>query len=131
MPAKLKRQEFLFHFATVGYVVWMVNITIAAPFDIFDIGTKRDGLPELLLYGFIPSLLALIFLNFYKEGKKNISLVFLFVIISFILEYFTTKSGIMTSGIWKPWYSIPVFFIAYYFYLPWQLKFLRTFGATN
>ncbi len=33
-------------FGVIGYVVWMVNITIAAPFDIFDIGTKRNGLPE-------------------------------------------------------------------------------------
>ncbi len=61
LPKKLNKPEIYTTFGVIGYVVWMVNITIAAPFNIFDIGTKRDGLPLFLLYGLIPSLISIIF----------------------------------------------------------------------
>ncbi|WP_303985075.1 hypothetical protein [Niallia circulans] len=105
----------------------MVDITIAAPFDIFDIGTKRDGLPELLLYGFIPSCIAVIFLNLYDKSSHKKSLILLFIFISFFLEWLAEKIGSMTSNSWHAWYSIPVFTIIFFFCLPWHLKFIRKF----
>jgi len=125
IPKKLNKQEFYITFGVIGYIVWMVDMTIAAPFDIFDIGTKRDGLPELLLYGFIPSCIAVIFLNLYENTSRKKSLMLLFIFISFILELLAEKTGIMTSISWHAWYSIPIYTIVFFFGLPWHLKFIR------
>jgi len=75
---KLSKQGFYLTFGVIGYFVWMVAMTIAAPSDIFDIGTKRNGLPDLLLYGIIPSCNAIIFLNLYiPASKKKALMIFL------------------------------------------------------
>lgn len=126
IPKKLNKPETYVTFGVIGYVVWMVNITIAAPFDIFDIGTKRDGLPELLLYGFIPSLIGIIFLNLLEAISRKRALIISFIIISTILEWLAEKTGIMTSEIWKFYYSIPVFAFVFFIGLPWHIKFVRT-----
>ncbi|PMC37955.1 hypothetical protein CJ195_10180 [Bacillus sp. UMB0899] len=130
-PKKLSKQEFYVTFGVIGYVVWMVDITLAAPFDIFDIGTKRNGLPELLLFGLIPSCIAIIFLNFYQSTSKKKALIILFIISSFILEWLAEITGIMTSKIWHAYYSIPIFTVVFYFALPWHLKFIRTGDYSN
>lgn len=126
MPKKLNKTEIYTTFGVIGYVVWMVNITIAAPFNIFDIGTKRDGLPELLLYGLIPSLIAIIFLNLFEATKRKKALIIFFIFLSTLLEWIAHKTGIMISGIWKFYYSIPVFAFVFFVGLPWHLKFIRT-----
>lgn len=125
MPKKINKQEIYISFGVIGYLVWMVDMTLAAPFNIFDIGTKSDGLPELLLYGFIPSCIAVIFLNFYDRTNKKNLLSILFTIISLLLEWFADLTGIMTSNIWKLYYTIPVFTIVFFLCLPWHLKFIR------
>lgn len=65
MPKKrISWKEIYITFGIIGYVVWMVDMTIAVPFDLFDIGDpQKEGLPELLLYGIIPSCLSVIYLN--------------------------------------------------------------------
>ncbi|WP_026559844.1 hypothetical protein [Bacillus sp. J37] len=125
IPKKLSKQELYITFGVIGYVVWMVDMTIAAPFDIFDIGTKRNGLPELLLYGIIPSCIAIIFLNLYLSTSKKKTLTIIFIVLSFILEWLAEITGIMTSKIWHAYYSIPVFTVVFFFALPWHLKFIR------
>ncbi len=125
-PKRLSKQEFYITFGVIGYFVWMVDMTIAAPFDIFDIGTKRNGLPELLLYGFIPSCIAIIFLNYYQSTSKKKTLIIFFIILSFILEWLAEITGIMTSKIWHAYYSIPVFTVVFFFALPWHLTFVRS-----
>lgn len=98
-------------------------MTIAVPFDIFDLGDpKKEGIPELTLFGIIPSCLSVIYLNFYKEDKKWFLVIF-FVIMSLILEWLTTKVGLMKD--YNNWYSTPVHFVAYAFYLPWHIRFIR------
>ncbi|GIN87563.1 hypothetical protein J6TS2_39490 [Heyndrickxia sporothermodurans] len=97
--------------------------TIAVPFNLFDIGNpQKEGIPEITLFGIIPSCLSVIYLNLYKEDKKWYW-VTLFVILSLILEWLTTKVGLMKH--WNTWWSFPIHFLAYAFYLPWHLKFIR------
>jgi hypothetical protein len=103
----------------------MTDMTLAVPFDIFDLGDpKKEGLPEILLYGIIPSCLAIIYLNYYKHDKKWFYVI-LFVILSLTLEWLTVKVGLMQLKHWKTWWSTPVHFLTYSWYLPWHLKFIR------
>jgi hypothetical protein len=112
-------------FGLVGYIVWMVDMTLAVPFDVFDLGNpQKEGLPEILLYGVIPSCLSVIYLNYFKQTKKWL-FVLSFVILSLILEWLTVKVGLMKLKRWNTWWSTPVHFTAYAVLLPWLLKFIR------
>lgn len=124
MPKKrISWKDIFITFAIIGYIVWMVDMTLAVPFDLFDLGNpKKEGLPEILLFGIIPSCLSVIDLNLYKEDKEWFWVIF-FVIVSLILEWLTVKVGLMKR--WNTWWSPPVHFVAYAFFLPWLLKFIR------
>lgn len=124
MPKKrISWKEVYITFGVIGYIVWMVDMTIAAPFDLFDIGNpQKEGLPEITLFGIIPSCLSVIYLNLYEKNRKWF-LVILFFFLSLIFEWLTTRVGLMKH--WNTWWSSPVHFIAYAFYLPWHIKFIR------
>ncbi|WP_102274113.1 hypothetical protein [Cytobacillus massiliigabonensis] len=124
MPKKrISWKEVYITFGVIGYIVWMVDMTIAAPFDLFDIGNpQKEGLPEITLFGIIPSCLSVIYLNLFEKDRKWF-LVILFFILSLTLEWLATRVGLMKH--WNTWWSSPVHFIAYAFYLPWHLKFIR------
>jgi hypothetical protein len=125
MPKRISWKEIYITFGVIGFIVWMTDMTLAVPFDIFDLGNpKKEGLPEILLFGIIPSCLAVIFLNYYNQDKKWFWVI-LFVITSLILEWLTVKVGLMKLKLWKTWWSTPVHFLAYSWYLPWHLKFIR------
>jgi hypothetical protein len=124
MPKRrINWREIYITFGIVGYILWMVDMVTAVPLDIFDLGDpQKEGLPEITLFGIIPSCLAVIYLNVYNEEKKWILVIF-FVILSLILEYGTTKVGLMKN--YNNLWSTPIHFIAYAFYLPWHLRFIR------
>ncbi|MFC0271465.1 hypothetical protein ACFFIX_08360 [Metabacillus herbersteinensis] len=125
MPKRLSWREIYITFSLIGYIVWTVDMTLAAPLDIFDIGhPKKEGLPEILLFSVIPSCLSVIYLNYYSQEKKWFYVV-LFVVVSLILEWVTVKVGLMELKLWKTWWSTPVHFVAYAYFLPWHLKFIR------
>ncbi|WP_438448203.1 hypothetical protein [Gorillibacterium sp. sgz5001074] len=125
MPKRLKLHEIYATIAVIGYVVWFVDINLAIPFDIFDIGSQgKQGLPELLLYGVIPPCLSVIYLNFYKPDHKW-KLAIPFFIGSFLLEWLTVQVGLMTLKTYNTLYSLPVHFLAYAYLLPWHLRFIR------
>ncbi|GIN86325.1 hypothetical protein J6TS2_27110 [Heyndrickxia sporothermodurans] len=128
MPKKrMSWKEIYITFGIIGYIVWMVDMTIAVPFNLFDIGNpQKEGIPEITLFGIIPSCLSVIYLNLYKEEKKWFWVV-LFVILSIVLEWLTTKVGLIKH--WKTWWSLPVHFVVYAFYLPWHLKYIRKDSA--
>ncbi|WP_045522254.1 hypothetical protein [Neobacillus niacini] len=125
MPKKrINWKEIYITFGIIGYLLWMIDMTIAVPFDIFDLGDpQKEGIPELTLFGIIPSCLSVIYLNLYKEDKKWF-LVISFLILSLVLEWLTTIVGLMKN--YNNWYSTPVHFVAYAFYLPWHLKYIRS-----
>lgn len=124
MPKKrINWIEIYITFGVIGYILWMVDMTIAVPFDLFDLGDpQKEGIPELTLFGIIPSCLSVIYLNVYKEDKRWF-FVILFVFLSLLLEWITTKVGLMKD--YNTLWSTPVHFVAYTFYLPWHIKFIR------
>ena len=131
MPKKIGWRSVTLIFVFVGYIVWMVDMTIAGPFDIFDIGSpKTEGLPEILLYGVIPSCLSAIYTNFYKPERKWV-LVIIFVLLSFILEWLAVRIDLMKLKHWNTWWSLPIYFGAYAFFLPWLLKMVRSKGRSR
>lgn len=125
MRKKITWKEIYITFGVVGYIVWMIDMILAVPFDFFDLGNpQKEGVPELLLFGIIPSCLSVIYLNYFNPDKKWY-FVIMFVILSLLLEWGTVKVGLMELKHWETWWSTPVHFVAYAFYLPWHLKYIR------
>ena len=113
-------------FGVIGYVTLMLDVFIVGEyFDLFDIGSQDpEGIGDLMTYAVIPSCLAVAYLNFFD--RKNIWLyVALFTAISFLFEWELTHVGYMKLKGWQNWYSIPVYIIVYYLWLPWHLKLIQ------
>lgn len=71
MPKRLSWREILFTFGLIGYITWMIDANVTYTLDIFDMGKKNMvGLGDVITLGIIPSSLAVIYLNFFKQGKK-------------------------------------------------------------
>lgn len=122
MPKRISWSRIIIVFCVIGYIVWMVDITLAIPFDLFDIGVKgKQGLPELTLCGIIPSSISVIYVNYYKEEQRW-GYVAVFTTISFILEWLTVQVGLMKLIAWSTYWSLPVHFGAYAYLLPWLLQ---------
>lgn len=125
MPKRMRWREIFLVFSVIGYIVWTIDMMLAAPFDIFDIAhPEKEGLPELLLYGILPACFSVIYLNHYKEGKKWLW-ASAFIIASFLAEWLAVQVGIMNLKHWNTWWSLPVYFVAYGFFLPWLLRIIR------
>lgn len=101
------------------------DLSLASPFDLFDLGSaKKEGIGDLLSYGVIPSLIALIYLNFYKIEKKWI-FVILFTGLSFLAHWGLLEAGYMKHKHWHVWWDTPVLLFMFGIYLPWHLKLMR------
>ncbi|KKI93283.1 hypothetical protein WQ54_05500 [Bacillus sp. SA1-12] len=125
MPKRLSKQEIYTTFGIIGYIVWTVDMTLGDPLDFFNVGSgKVTAVPELFLYGIIPGLIAIIFINYYNEDKKW-TYIIAFTLISYLLNWLAVKVGIMKLNNWQTWYAIPIFFVVYAFVLPWHLKFIK------
>lgn len=127
MPKRLKKREIYFIFGVVGYVTMIMDVSIMSTyFDLFDLGSEPDveGIGDLISMAIIPSCLAVIFSNYFKWKKKWIY-VGAFVLISFMFEWILVQVGYMKLKGWKTWWSLPVYFVVYSYWLPWQLEMLR------
>ncbi|HEX6923116.1 MAG TPA: hypothetical protein VF149_04765, partial [Bacillales bacterium] len=68
MPKRLSWREMYITFGVVGWIAMFTDLALASPFDLFDLGNaKKEGIGDLLSYGVIPALFALIYLNFYQS----------------------------------------------------------------
>lgn len=55
----------------MGFVTWFCDGLLARGFDLFDIGDpKKAGLGDILSYTFIPTSLAILYLNFLTKNNK-------------------------------------------------------------
>ncbi|WP_299094030.1 hypothetical protein [uncultured Metabacillus sp.] len=125
MPKRVSKQEIYTTFGVIGYIVWTVDMTLGDPLDFFNVGSgKVTAVPELFLYGMIPGLIAIIFVNFYNEAHKWTSIIG-FTLGSYLLNWFAVQVGIMKLNNWQTWYSIPIFFVVYAFFLPWHIRFIK------
>ncbi|WP_431804670.1 hypothetical protein [Halobacillus andaensis] len=118
-------RETYITFGVVAFVTWFSDSMIARGFDLFDLGDpKKTGLGDLLSYTFIPSSLAILYLNYLKKNNKW-KLTIIFTFLSIIITFGMVYSGFME---WKGWnwiISITVYLFAFGFALPAHIKFIR------
>ncbi|WP_066248496.1 hypothetical protein [Neobacillus drentensis] len=113
MPKRLTWREDIITFLIVGYVAWVSHILIGVIFDWIDFGpTKNVEYTDWALVSLVPSLLAVVYLNFKKE-KWSLLYIIIWTVLSFLIEFLLAKIGYMKHHQWKIWYSVPVHFAAY------------------
>lgn len=126
MPKRnLKWWGIYLTFGVVGQLAWLLDSFFASPLDIFDLAKKNTTeLSDVFTIGVVPPLFAIVFLNFYKKDRKW-GLVLLFTALSFLFEWGLVKVDYMTLKGWKTWYSLPVYFAMYAWFLPWHDRVMK------
>ena len=118
-------REIYITFGLVGFITWFSDGLIARELDLFDIGDpKKAGIGDLLSYTFIPSSLAILYLNYLTTNNKWI-LTFCFTLIALLIEFGMVHVGYMKYKGWNWYVSIIVFLIAFGFLLPMHIKLIR------
>lgn len=118
-------REVYITIGVIGLLTWISDNIFAGFFDLVDFGhPKLSGIGELLTYSFIPSSLAVIYLNYLNKSNKW-RLVIIFVVISFLIEWAVAKVGFMELKRWNHLLSIPIFFIVYSYFLPLHFKIIK------
>ena len=118
-------REIYITFGVVGFITWFSDGLIARELDLFDIGDpKKAGIGDLLSYTFIPSSLAILFLNYLAPNNKW-KLTFCFTLIALLIEFGMVYVGYMKYKGWNWYVSIIVFLIAFGFLLPMHIKLIR------
>lgn len=114
MPKRLTMREDIITFLIVGYFAWVSHILVGIKLDWVDFGpTKKVEYTDWALVSLVPPFLAVLYLNFKKE-KLSLLYIIIWTILSFLIEYLLGKIGYMKHHQWKVWYSIPVYFAAYF-----------------
>jgi sensor histidine kinase YesM len=125
MPKRITREEIYLTIGVIAAIVWTTDSIVGFLIDLFDIGKKQNiGLPELFLYSVIPSCFAVIYINVYQEEKKLLYTA-IFIALSLLAEWAAVLTGIMKLIHWNTFYSTPVYFVVYYYYLPLHLRLMR------
>jgi hypothetical protein len=128
MPKRLTLKENILIFATVGYMSWNADLLAGVLLNLFNLGpTPKVDPSDILLISFVPSLIAILSLNFMTNN------IWAYVIgssaFSFFYEWLTVYVGYMKNLGWKTWYSIPVYIVVF-FLLKWYLNYIRM-GTNN
>ncbi|MCY9658182.1 hypothetical protein P5G65_04550 [Paenibacillus chondroitinus] len=125
MPKRLNMSEIYLTFGVIAGLVWVIDTIFSVWLDLFDVGSpNKRGIPEFFMYTIIPPSFAVIYLNVYQEYKKLLYTI-LFTAVSELAEWLAVAVGIMTLKHWNPLYSIPVYLVVYYFYLPFHLRVMK------
>ncbi|MBE5102240.1 hypothetical protein [Priestia aryabhattai] len=125
MPKKLTWKEIYITFGIVGWLATITDLIVGANLDFYNLGKpQHEGVGDIISYGFIPPLFAIIYLNYYKKGKRW-RFVLLFTILSLLAHWLMIQVGFMKKNIWKVGYDIPVFLFVYRCFLPWHIRFIR------
>lgn len=119
-------REIYITFGVVGFATWFTDGLVAREFDLFDVGAPaKAGLGDILSYTFIPSSLAILFLNYFTRNNKW-KLTIFFTLLASLVEYGMIYFGYMKYKGWHWSVSIIVFLIVFGFLLPLHIKFIRT-----
>ncbi|WP_077300943.1 hypothetical protein [Virgibacillus pantothenticus] len=119
-------KELYATFGIIAFVTWLSDALIARTLDLIDLAEpKTAGLAEILVYTFVPSSLAILFINYYTYKNKWL-LVLIFTIIASVMEWIMVQLGYLKYKGWNPFISIAVYIIAFGFLLPAHIKLLRT-----
>ncbi|CAG9621839.1 hypothetical protein [Sutcliffiella rhizosphaerae] len=112
-------------FGIVGVATWICDAILFRVIDLLDLGhPTKTGLGDILAYTFIPTSLAILFLNFLTENNKwKLSLLFSFI--SSLIEITLYLSGYLQTKSWSIPISFILFIFVYRFILPLHLKIIR------
>lgn len=125
MPKKLTLREMYFSLGILGFGTWLGDILVGDVFKAFQLGPSPNTyIIDYLFVTIIPPAIGLIYLNFLIQNK-SILYKWMWVFLSFFLEWGAVLSGYMENKGWKTWYSIPVFILVFIVFLPLHLKILR------
>ncbi|PFA63126.1 hypothetical protein CN378_19045 [Bacillus sp. AFS015802] len=114
VPKKLSLKENLIMFPFIGYFAAVSHVVVGLMLDYVDFGYyKKVEVTDLFLVMLTPSLIGLLFLNLVKNGKF-LRYVIIWTILSFLIESAFSLNGYMKHLEWKLWYSIPVYFMAFF-----------------
>lgn len=122
---KMNWLQIYITYGVIGLITWISNSIFGVFFDLVDFGDASvTGLAEMLTYTFIPSSLAVIFMNMYSKEKKAV-LTVLFLVVSLFIEWTCHVSGFMEYKKWSLLFSVPIYFVIYYFFLPFHYHLFR------
>jgi hypothetical protein len=122
MPKKLSWWEIYITSGVVGWMSTFIDLMLAANLDWFDLGKpQHEGLVDVISYTIIPPLFAVIYLNYFRDGKKWIYVI-VFTLLSLLAHWGMVKVGFMKEKHWKFWWDTPIFLLVYGFYLPWLYR---------
>lgn len=112
-------------YGVISAVTWIANSVFGVYIDLVDFGSgELTGIGEMLTYAFVPSSLAILFLN-KLERDNRIKLTLLFVLLSLFIEWTCHISGYMVYKEWNLFFSIPVYIVIYYFFLPFHYRLIK------
>lgn len=112
-------------YGVISAITWIANSVFAIYLDWVDFGRgESTGIGELLTYALIPSSLAIWFLNKLHRDKR-MKRTLLFALLSLFIEWTCHISGFMEYKGWNLLYSIPVYIIIYYFFLPFHYRLIK------
>jgi hypothetical protein len=111
-------KEIYYTFGIVGFATWISDALIARTLDLIDLGDPNaTGIGEFMVYTFVPTSLAILFLNQLTKSNKW-KLVIIFTLLSFLIELGMSLSGYMNYPKWFSILSILTFIIAFGVLLP-------------
>ncbi|MEH7549455.1 MULTISPECIES: hypothetical protein [Bacillaceae] len=118
-------REIYITFGIVGFVTWFSDGLIARELDLFDIGDpNKAGIGDVLSYTFIPTSLAILYLNYLTKNNKW-KLTLYFTLIALLIEFGMVYVGYLKFKGWNWLASIIVFLLAFGFLLPIHIKLIR------
>ncbi|OAS89147.1 MULTISPECIES: hypothetical protein [Metabacillus] len=128
MPKKeINWRELYITIGVIGLLTWISDNIFAGIFDLVDFGhPKISGIGELITYSFIPSSLAVIYLNYLNSSNKW-RLVIIFIVISVLIEWAVVSVGYMKLKEWNHIFSIPIFFVVYSYFLPFHIRIIKCY----
>lgn len=127
MPKHITWREILYTWAVVGFLAWLGDMFISVILDLYDIGpTAEATIIDVFAISMIPAGFSIVFLNFLPKNNRIWFYAIIWIILTFLFEWFTTYTGYMdNSKGWKTWYSLPGYAFVYLFFLKWHLNYLR------
>ncbi|WP_299093282.1 hypothetical protein [uncultured Metabacillus sp.] len=118
-------REIYITFGVVGFVTWFCDGLVAREFDLLDLGhPNKAGLGDTLCYTFVPSSLAILYLNYLTKNNKW-KLTIIFTVISLLIDIGMVNVGYMNYKGWDWLMSIIVFLIVFGFLLPIHIRLIR------
>ncbi|MFM9329268.1 hypothetical protein [Paenibacillus mesotrionivorans] len=128
LKRKLTWREYYVTFGIISTAAWLGNIVLFFQLDLLDSGDPSiGGIADIIVFTFAPSSISLLFLNFYKPNIKW-AMSIGFTLLAVALEYWLVTVGFFTQKGWQVWYSIPLYFLFFFFFLPWHLRYVRGKG---